>query len=43
MVRVRKHRKGWYQVDIRLTLPSGERYRERIKAPVQSRTAAKRW
>jgi integrase len=43
MVKVRKHKRGWYQVDIRLRLPDGTRFRERTKAPVQSRSAAQRW
>ena len=43
MVKVRKHKTGWYQVDIRLRLPDGTRFRERTKAPVQSRSAAQRW
>jgi len=30
-------------VDIRVRLPDSTRYRERLKAPVQSRSAARRW
>ena len=34
---------GFLEVDIRVRLPDGTRYRERAKAPVQSRSGAKRW
>ena len=42
-IRVVKHEGGWLQVDIRVRLPDGTRYRERLKAPVQSKSAARRW
>ena len=42
-IRVVEHEGGWLQVDIRVRLPDGTRYRERLKAPVQSRSAARRW
>jgi len=32
---------GFLEVDIRVRLPDGTRYRERAKAPVQSRSGAK--
>ncbi len=45
-VRVRHYRKrgkdGW-EVDIRVRYPSGEEYRERVKAPVSGKAAALRW
>ena len=46
-VKVRQYRKkgetrGW-EVDIVLKLPSGEAIRERVKAPVSGRSAAKDW
>ena len=34
---------GFLEVDIRVRLPDGTRYRERAKAPVQSRSGARRW
>ncbi len=34
---------GFLEVDIRVRLPDGTRYRERAKAPVQSKSGAKRW
>jgi len=34
---------GFLEVDIRARLPDGTRYRERTKAPVQSRSGARRW
>ena len=33
---------GW-TADIRVRLPSGEKYRERVRAPVSSKSAAMRW
>jgi len=36
-------RKGFLEVDLRVRLPDGTRYRERVKSPVQSRSGAKRW
>ena len=43
-VRVRENkRRGWLMVDIRIRLPDGTRYRERAKAPVQSKSGAVRW
>ena len=38
----KRGKRGW-EVDIDLLLPSGERLRERRKAPVTSKTAAQRW
>jgi hypothetical protein len=32
-----------FEVDIRFTYPDGAPFRRRIKAPVESRSAAKRW
>jgi len=48
MVTVRQyHRRGkpmgTWEADVRLTLPSGEFYRERVRVPVSGRTSAKRW
>ena len=42
-IRVVEHEGGWLQVDIRVRLPDGTRYRERLKTPVQSKSAARRW
>lgn len=43
VVRQRKDRGGVITVDINVLLPNGERYRERRKAPIQTRTAAAKW
>src|SRR5271165_5588997 len=45
-VRVREWKRGsmvGFEVDIRFTYPDGTPFRRRIKAPVESRSAAKRW
>lgn len=42
-VKVRKFRSGGYEVDIHTQAPDGMPIRERIKAPVASKEAAKRW
>ena len=42
-IRVSPFRKGGWEVDIRVETPSGERIRERLVAPVSSKTAAQRW
>ncbi len=45
-VKIREWRRGQnkgYEVDIRFTYPDGTPFRQRIKAPVESRSAAKRW
>ena len=42
-VKVRPYRRGGWEVDIQLLLPNGEMIRERRKAPVSSKTGAKRW
>ncbi len=44
-VKVRPYKgknQGW-EVDIRVTLPDGSKVRERKRAPVSSKSAAKRW
>jgi hypothetical protein len=46
MVRLTEWRKNGmqgYEVDIRGRLPDGTKYRERVKAPVPTRSAALRW
>ena len=43
MVKVRKYRRGGWEVDITLRLPNGLRHRERTKAQVSSKSAAQRW
>ena len=48
MVKVREYRRrgkpmGCWEADVRLPLPSGEFYRERVRVPVSGRTSAKRW
>src|SRR4051795_2625241 len=42
-VKVRKYRKGGWEVDITCRLPNGSRLRERCKAPASSKSAAQRW
>ena len=42
-VRITPYRKGGWEVDIRMRLADGTRYRERIKAPTTSKSAAMRW
>jgi integrase len=45
-VRVREWKQGktvGFEVDIRFTYPDGTPFRRRIKAPVESRSAARRW
>jgi integrase len=43
MVKVRPYRKGGWEVDITFRLPDGRKYRERSKAPVESKSGALRW
>ena len=40
---IRPYRRGGWEVDIVITYPNGEKHRERRKAPVDSKSAAKRW
>lgn len=42
-VKVRPYRNGGWEVDIQFRLPDGTRYRERCKAPVESKSGALRW
>jgi integrase len=42
-VKIRPYRNGGYEVDITVTLPDGTRHRERRKAPVASKSAARHW
>jgi integrase len=45
-IKVREWTKGkrmGFEVDIRFTYPDGTPYRQRVKAPVESKSAAKRW
>lgn len=42
-VTVRNYRRGGFEVDIRFEWADGTPYRERRRAPVESRSAAKRW
>src|SRR5215213_5171455 len=43
MVNVRPFRSGGWEVDITFRLPSGLRHRERVKAPVGTKSGAQRW
>lgn len=42
-VKVRPYRRGGWEVDITFRLPNGRRWRERVKAPTTSKSAAMRW
>ena len=42
-VTVRPYRRGGWEVDIRLRLPNGSRYRERKRVSHSSKSAARRW
>ncbi len=42
-VKIRPYRKGGWEVDIMIRLDNGQRYRERRKAPVSSKSGALRW
>jgi len=42
-VTVRRYKRGGWEVDIRTVLPDGTTLRERRKAPVSSKSGAKRW
>ena len=42
-VKVRKYKRGGWEVDINVLLPDGTRHRERRKAPTSSKSGAKRW
>jgi integrase len=45
-VKIREWKKGkrmGFEVDIRFSYPDGTPYRRRIKAPIESKSAAKRW
>jgi integrase len=42
-VKIRPFRTGGWEVDIMIRLDDGQRYRERRKAPVKSKSAAQRW
>jgi integrase len=43
MVKLRPYKRGGWEVDIRFRWPDGEEYRERVKAPVDSKSGALRW
>ncbi len=42
-VTVRPYRRGGWEVDVRVVLPDGRLRRERKRAPVSSKSAARRW
>jgi len=42
-VNVTPFRNGGWEVDIRIRFPYGKRHRERVKAPVTSKSGAQRW
>jgi integrase len=42
-VKVRKFRRGGWEVDISVLLPNGERFRERRKSPTSSKSGSQRW
>jgi integrase len=43
MVKVRRYRNGGWEVDITFRWPDNSKYRERCKAPVDSKSGAQRW
>ena len=42
-VKIRPYRRGGWEVDVRVVLPDGTPRRERRRAPVSSKSAARRW
>lgn len=42
-VKIRPYKRGGWEVDIVLSLPNGEMWRERVKSPADSCVASKRW
>ena len=42
-VKIRPYRKGGWEIDIMIRLDNGQRYRERRRAPVESKSGALRW
>ena len=42
-VRIRPYRRGGWEADIRIVLPTGSEYRERKRVSVRSKSAATRW
>jgi integrase len=42
-VKIRPYRKGGWEIDIMIRLDNGQKYRERRKAPVESRSGALKW
>ena len=42
-VKIRPYRKGGWEVDIQFRLPNGSRYRQRCRAPVETKSGAMRW
>src|SRR6185437_6082582 len=42
-IRIGKYRGGGWEVDLRITLPNGQRVRERVRSPIPSRSGTQRW
>jgi integrase len=42
-VKIRPYRNGGWEIDIRVTLPTGKPKRKRVKCPLPSKSAAQRW
>ena len=42
-IKIRQYKRGGFEVDIRFTYPDGTPFRRRIRAPVESKSAAKRY
>ena len=42
-INIRPFRSGGWEVDIVITYPNGEKFRERRKAPMDSKLSARRW
>ena len=42
-IKLRRYRRGGWEVDIQILLPNGKRHRARLKCPASSRSGARRW
>ena len=42
-IKIRQYKRGGFEVDICFTYPDGTPFRRRLKAPVESKSGAKRW
>jgi hypothetical protein len=42
-IKIRKYRRGGFEVDIRFTWPDRTPFRQRVRSPVASKSASQRW